>query len=748
MNQSVDEFLDQATDGLRDDPELRLDVRAELAAHIEDKIRELRMQGVAEKEAVGKALKATGAPGELAAGLAEANRERMTRRARIRALLRFLVVPAAVLAALWCVDVRMVLATFSSFANLTGAQLPRFLESVVSEYPPFVSQGRRLTAKERLILFGDERRSGAPAQQRAIWEAWPDNRIFLQNYVTYLAAESNTADERKFEHYVSELRMAMAKDPGNARYHYLLADALLRRAAKIVTASVEKTPDGRTRVRSRLEIKDRRLLDDAMAEFRRGLEKPLLRRGGAEMLRERLNILHPPIRRYDQIRMVALAASVLLPDLQVLRRLIKAAGLYGGLLASEGRFDQAEPFLNAWEKLAVQLNDDAWTLIDELVLLSIVDDGAAKAAEVCEAAGKHARAEEIRRRAQMLGAAVREWRQSLRRNDKNKERLEQIVRRSAGMLTGQLLPALGSTTLPAPEELEPDRLMDYVLAEEMYAAAVSILLLACTLGAGGIGLWRRIIDRSSPALLLLPDARAMGRVVLLGVISPALIWWLLTECTFLGRRDWNLSSNRFFFIGQAALLASIVLFLVVSLSFRWIRERCGSLGLTRPPAWPPRRLRQAATGAIVILAIASLNPMRSQAVIRITHFIIPAVLVVLGVLFAVWGIGALARGAFASRRYAFYAATAARSFVPFAACALIVWSALTRPWLLQRERMLVRRDAILSIPTDGPIGFTSIEARLVQRLKRETTEAVRRLGYDASRLKQDQRSPGGTARGG
>ncbi|NOY80767.1 MAG: hypothetical protein GXP31_07155 [Kiritimatiellaeota bacterium] len=722
-------ILDRLTEPLQDDPELRLDVRAELAAHLEDKACELREQGTAAEAARNEALRALGAPAEIGADLLVANRPRMKRRARIRLALRALAVPLAIVAALWCAGMGQLLDYAASVDMLTAnAMTPPWLRRKGLRAGP-----KPFTPEQELVLHGDRSRKGRATQQRAIWERWPDNLTYLRNYATYLLVdygqlgESPTERLKKFE---SEMRMAMRKDPENARYHHLLAAKMLEQAAEIKKGPTGKAKADRRSPRYRLEVKDRDLLDRAMAEFRKGLAKPMLRRGAAEMLSERLRILGPPRRRLDQIRRIALAAAVLLPDLAVYRNLARAAGPYAGLLVAEHRKDDAAPFLDAWEKLALQLNDDAFTLIDELVVLAVIDLGSSQAAEVCERAGTPDRAEAIRHRAEALGAVIRDWRRSVQ-DKTHGEQLKHQLRQHAGILSSLLLPALGSESLSDMDALAPDRLLDYTLAEEGLAGAISLTLLALMLGALGAALWRRLLDRKRPPpLYLLPDARSLAGIVLFGIAAPALVYVILTHWTSFGGREYSLPYQWPRFMAQATVLLAVVTASCGGLAASWARRRCEALGLPCPRPWPTKRMRRVFTASVFLLFLVSLLPAEALSGTEFDWATITVVVLsaLVGVMLFLRGAVALAMALCAPRDQAFYRGTLARSLVPMLAVAVMAWSAVSRPWLIRQEGELIRRDTLMSTPSEGLIGFTSVEAHLARRLKQGVEEAAKQLG--------------------
>ncbi len=80
----IDRLADGATEGLRDDRELRLDVRQELVSHIEESIADCREGGMGQEQSVAEGVKAFGPAIEIAAELVSANRARMRVRQRVR----------------------------------------------------------------------------------------------------------------------------------------------------------------------------------------------------------------------------------------------------------------------------------------------------------------------------------------------------------------------------------------------------------------------------------------------------------------------------------------------------------------------------------------------------------------------------------------------------------------------------------------------------------------------------------------
>ena len=98
---------------------------------------------------------------------------------------------------------------------------------------------------------------------RAIWKSEPENKVYLGNYITTLAGNLRAAEDDlgPLEECV---RLGNRIDPDNARYNYILAGLMLRRACEL-----EDHPEDEDK--HELVVKNRALLDKAMREVLQGL---------------------------------------------------------------------------------------------------------------------------------------------------------------------------------------------------------------------------------------------------------------------------------------------------------------------------------------------------------------------------------------------------------------------------------------------------------------------------------------------
>ncbi|MCX6984655.1 MAG: permease prefix domain 1-containing protein, partial [Lentisphaerae bacterium] len=327
-----EDFLNAATAGLKNDPELQLDVKAELRTHLEEHQCEAEVKGLAPDAAAEEAVRAMGQPAELAASLESANRHRMRLRSLIKIAAQWLLAPLAIAIAVMTTD----------WVEFQAVNMLNSLTGTGYAFGPDInSVQRKLSPDQRLVLYGDPARKSFADKQKAIWEKWPKSKIYLHNYITHLISGAATG------HY-AELAAEIAKlqplDPDNARFDYILAGRLLDQAVDIKSSS-EKGPDGKPKTVYDTTIKDRAKLDEAMLHLKAGLAKPEFRRYTREMAVERLAIMGEPTSLLQEIQEISMLAGILLPDLSHLRNLERTSVFYGELLANEGKRKEADIFL-------------------------------------------------------------------------------------------------------------------------------------------------------------------------------------------------------------------------------------------------------------------------------------------------------------------------------------------------------------------------------------------------------------------
>jgi hypothetical protein len=712
------DLLDEATSSLRDDTELRLDVRAELASHLEDKRDDFAAKGHSSDEALDLARQSFGPPDTVARDLLAANRRRMKLRALARLALRAAVVPAGILA---CVLVIATTAARFGSLGFTYGWLAGGDHLPVGSEPP-VFEG--LPEESRLVLLGDPTRATEAERQRAIWEAHPEDMTFFGNYITALAAGKSAWEEP--ETFEGELRRGMELDPGNARYRFLLASHHLGAAAE------EDWPeDGE----HELVVKDRALLDRAMAEYVKACRMPRLDTYTRKMLSRRLKLLPPEAGVEDRILRQSMAGSVLLPDLARHRLLARVVPRYAELLVAEGRNDEAREVLDSWFGQVSLLAGDSWTLIELLVLNAVLGMVREGHAEIYRELGDGDAAEKTSRLVRRIEAPLKAYRETVNpesagaATDAEREEFKRRLRRSGGLLVQILMPALGDAWRSLdPDAFAPGAQLEHTLLEEAgLVIALALVLLAMLVALLVAIRWRASLGPESRPLLVLPSWQDTARILGLGVIVPLACFLVYTRWSGLAGREFALTYLPLRFAMEVVLLVVTIMYLTVSLGSAFVRRRLLDMGEEAPAEARTRRIVSGAGLASLWAAWIFVRGEASAMAVGIVEMNVVGL-----ALIAVLVVGAMRLFLSRNRRHGRFYGSAARSLLPILAAAAVLIALLAYPYLRARERDLLRRDELMAVDPDDP-SFTRLERDLVRRLRGEVRQAVEEAKTEAAR---------------
>ncbi len=514
MDSRLEKVVSECTRPLSDDRELELDIAQELRSHLEDKCDELKRKGVPGEKAAEEAVKEFGDSTAISESLYRANLPRFQFRAKLRLAAKILIFPLLLLGLYFALDLRLIQAS-AEIQDLNG--LPSHLLKTLSGY---LEKGKKLTPDEKLIVFGGtstakDEMVAESDRQRAIWERFPENRVYLANYIKTLIGDS-----RK-DYVISEVRKAIGIEPENAAYNYILCGLLLREALEPSKTWKKGDPPEKF-----YTVRDRRKLDQAMSELKKGMQKPYFHLYIQDMAQERMKILDFKTDYIGQIHRIAFTAGILLQSLSLEREIFRAPPLYANLLLSEGKESEAEFYLDAWKHIIPQFNNDSFTLIDQLVIgacLNIQHDYAVRRKDT--------------QRIKELAIAVEPtntWRA------KSSKTETEMIKKHAGILSGMLLPALKEEVL-TPESLAPERNLNYSLADSAALALQAVLILLFLL-VNAILLSVLYLEGQRPFLIFLPWKTVL-KIVLFGLLLPLGIYLLYSRIDFLGGHDCNFLYN-------------------------------------------------------------------------------------------------------------------------------------------------------------------------------------------------------------
>ncbi|MBN1257301.1 MAG: hypothetical protein JXA52_06310 [Planctomycetes bacterium] len=571
--EQIEELLDNATAGLKDDPELQLDVRSELMSHLEAAEAELRDAGVAEDKLSEEALKKFGSPVELADDLVKANRARMKLRALARLTARAVMVPLAVLTAVWVYY-------NSSFLGFEFFEDSRGISYIYGSDNYFDSQ---LSEEELLIMHGDKTRKKWHEQQRAIWEAEPENKVYYGNYISNLFTSGIGEREGLTREFLeTEYYRGMELDPDNARYHYLLANLWLDEACnyKDETDYSEKEPQAVYT----LEILDQELFDQAVAEILKGIAKPQYKNYVYEMAKLRLQML-PPSRTLDELAAkIDAMAWITLPDLSRARQQFNIIFAYAKQLAEAGRKEEACKYLEIWYPFATQLNRDSFTLVEVLVASAICKKAEEEIPPIYIAMAMPERAEKARDQAHRLASTVTAWREE---NKAVRGTIGEYLRREGSLLTAYMLPAIINDF--DKEDLTPSRELEQTVLERTMFSCLLALFMGAMVASILIALRWRFSSRAVSPMLLLPTPPEFIKILGLGVILPVAVFWFYTRVSGLAGREFSVGYLGLRFLLEMILLSLTILCLTGNLAASRLRSRCRDLQIPVPE---PGRIKQ------------------------------------------------------------------------------------------------------------------------------------------------------------
>ena len=774
MDTQTQKLIDDATAGLRHDPELRMDVQKELLTHLEQAAKDFRAEG--REDAEEQARKTFGSPLELAAELLDGNRRRLRLRALARLFAQALLVPLAVLAALY-----LGYGGIARLSVLLRNPFFGFFESLNLSIPSppgsFFPTQRQMNAKFNSLDKSQAFSSGYHVHLRRLWEQHrqePDAREYYGYYAGFIQPElrhprfrlrsftlpgvpvitprttstpSNSEEARAFTKFEEEMRLGERVDPDNALYHLKLANAYLRDGLLAKSEKTQELQPGE----SSDNLYDPLLVDLGVAEVHAMLQKPVLTTYSMAMIRRRDASL-PPAKLSEGYQLHS-ATGILefLPILSEERALARRIPGCIRLLIKQGRMDEANYLLENWWLYPKQLTRGSHTLIDLLSVNAIIKSLGTEVADINQSLGHSAEADRVRQDVTRLTAAIEAQKKFI----KNRAVSERDLRQHGAFLANRYVGNIMIGFYPSIAEMRPARLYEYTMLEE-FATSLAMLLLAVLMLTAAVTsfAWLRTLrERGAVPLLLLPDWRESARIVLLGLVLPLAAYVLYSRLP-IGGRDYGLYTNWPRFLAEMVLMLGILLYLPKRLMRTTVRRRCRELDISLPkpgfslPKLAPPLVKLALQGFMliitVIMAATMLTMMFDDTVFdemygRTAGFAIDTLVVLINlgsaVLFfiliirSVNRIRQMVKARVPTDNFALYRGTLARSLIPLYAAAVILLGGLAQPLLLQQEARWLRQDHSL-YPTlqyaEYPLAPGTVEQMKAQVL--QAAEEIAREG--------------------
>lgn len=714
---SFEQLAADAAAGLHADRELFLDVKQELYTHLEEKASSFTRQGKSEAESVELARKAFGSPLDVAAELLDANRRKMKLRSLLRVTFGALIVPLAILLALYV--------EYGRFARSQELMVKTSLITYAPDRWPTVPLFKPPALPAAAEVHQLKGSTDNVENLRRYWESHrrqADGYIYYAYYAIYLDSSDGPA-------YVRAMRFGEKIEPHNALYNVLLAEYYLGHG-------LEKATDG-TAVSygPTYRVSDRQAFESGIAEYRAAAQKPYLREYVNTILRKKLSTLPHLVYAEDEILPLQVKNETDNPlryKAGIAHQIIACACI----LIAEKRTAEAMTVMDLWQpyiKLLVTDTDASQVNMSIAMAYGVI--GSRESVAVYTRLGALHKAQQARILAGRF-ERVHEIFQA-EHNEAQKKQLEMQLHDHADLDSALILPSLENRINEA--ALQPGRMADHVKNEERLVQLVLILLalaLIATLLQGAFWLYH-LRGSSAIPLLLMPKAWTIMRALLLGILLPLLIYWCYSRLPVIGGREYGwLSSMQPRFIAELLILGFLLLWLPAQLLRKGIRQRCEDLGLVVPNKKEELIIRIMHTVIVTVclltLTISSFPVFLTPSLITIGGYLpansLPSPIIITGVILIIGLCIVAIRYTHKKRQlYGLYYGTVARSLAPVYAFSMLLLSLTAQPWLLYNEVHWVQQDtlkqAYLLNPAAETADYSQAEAQ-ASRLAKQLQQAL------------------------
>lgn len=569
MNRKIEETVRRCAEPLHDDWTLEQEVAQELRLHLEDKCEELEQRGMAPAQSVEHALRSFGDPEEIGGGLLRANFPKLRLYAKVKWAVRILIVPALLLA-LFCSLNFNVIDGIARYNLLAGEWQERavYLPKPLAALAAWWAGKPSLTEEERLLCEEGATPQETLAKRKKLSDLHPDDPVLLAAYVR--AAEPVYKPGKE---WAEVLKTAQRREPGNALYHYLLAQNLMD-----------------------YFINEHKVLDEgelsreqrapALEEYRKALACPYNRDYLTELTDRISRILYPGDSLADRIGRKQVIFQTTLPQLAAYRGMARALRGEAKQRIAEGKYAEAEQLMDSWKAFIRQITGQTNTLIGVIVVCVIQKNFIEDFPGLYAQLGKPEKSSRAVAELTALHRISDDWYKASRPGSQanspaRKESLAHI--RKYGGIFSRLVWTNYFAPLRA-ESLLMDRRITYGIYDTFVVALFGGMGTAQALLLGLLWLIGRFTGHKGHFLRL--TASGYVRLLIYGILLPLLLYWLWIHTDLLSGRGGNIAENGWFHLQAAVFLIGFpawFLWLLGKLQRKRIREILPLAGDGRPP---------------------------------------------------------------------------------------------------------------------------------------------------------------------
>lgn len=701
-NTPFQKLVDQATEGLKGDHELLLDVSQELLGHLEESAAELAADPTLTPDEIEEQAAAKfGSPVEVADQLFDANKRRMSQRNIARVVICWLLIPIMLLAGLalgvfrlGAIGMAQKELKIRSANSEPGVALPAF--SVFA--PPEVDLNRIL----QMDTPDNQRNKYKTDRFKEYWQQHQNEPEALHMLAYFLAGSTvvvdpapgtATADQGSITlaDYLKYVEIGMKKDPDNALYPILMAQVYLQKAFKPKSGSIIQSWEFHSQADYDAGLKmlalaaSKSRCSDYTDEFLVKMIQRLPQPGSYERYLAREVLL-------DQLDTSPLALD------SYTWRVLQYQDSKGDIAGCERTTQQAM-------KINILLTDNTNTRNRKKNIYT-TSIGLLKGCMKYASKGKSTAY------SQLMDQSLKSKAGSSTNSAADLNPSEQLALETAKTI--DIIPT-SITRTPAYfrglslELLKPLQKLQSVLAAEtlimIWQTAFALLLVLSTLLAI---IWSIVgAYRGQRVLILLPDWLRLRNTLIIGVLIPGAIIAVLAES------GW---------IEHAAVMWAIpaVVLILAPTLYEWIltRRRCRELSISTPKA--SRELIATVIGYSSIVIGFVLYRSIDQAyeaigsTMALVRFVIGWSLMIGGIMVGLYGMSLYGR----------YYSALNRRLASLWAGSLLVLSLLITPWMLSREATWIQRDTLMLGHLGAPGGVKQLEGRFKQNLTQHYNQLI------------------------
>ena len=672
MHKKIEDYLKQATEGLRDDSELQLDTRAELLSHAECKLEELQAEGVNDEEAIEQTIASLGDPLELATDLYSANLRRMKIRSWALAFMRFALIPLSIATLIWGFDPSFMQSIWQGQINSNWTKMPS----------PSVTENAGLTDEERFLFHGDPQATSELERRRSIWESDPENPTYFGSYFEQLLSESNN----EFSTIPADLiATGIQLEPDNALYRYVDALREIQQANAIQVLDPWELPSADEAASiPAYEILDREAFDKAMHTVLGALDLQLNIYHEMDMTELQFEVLPPPVHIKEITPRVQWVFSRNISVDFGYRELLQYLTIYADLQLQEGLTKQAQDCLLAHQRFAEQcLQDNRAVLISIIFARAALERGFWSAA-VLDSHGHETEAAQLRRFLNDSCAQMKhEWEAFSLHNSPSAE-----ATKYASNMTLAILPE-NLCEYKQASDYTPLRRLEYAGFTELTICftngIAAVMLTLCLLGTLRYRFSRRA---TAPPLLLMPTEATLINTILLGIVAPCVAFIFITRVLPISGHEYSTQLDNHRLLLEHGLLPLWLLVWPVYLGIKAVRKRCAEL-IIQTQSVGEKGLFYLLISVTALALLIWLIPIQKP--FRLSEPILFAATAVF-LICVIWAALIYLRGLFAKPHFRLYYGTLFRSLAPLFALIMLLLAAMSRPYFSSIQKQYIQAD--------------------------------------------------------